>query len=68
MKRALVIVLAALMLTGCTCNDPCNDPDVSVTAYKRELHVYCENDYVIQGYNIQEAEGGYIVTVEVGAK
>ena len=64
MKRTLVIVLAALMLTGCTCNDP----DVSVTAYKRELHVYCENDYVIQGYNIQEAEGGYIVTVEVGAK
>ena len=64
MKRALVIVLAALMLTGCTCNDPA----VSVTAYKRELHVYCENDYVIQGYNIQEAEGGYIVTVEVGAK
>ena len=52
------------MLTGCTCNDP----DVSVTAYKRELHVYCENDYVIQGYNIQEADGGYIVTVEVGAK
>ena len=45
MKRALVIVLAALMLTGCTCNDP----DVSVTAYKRELHVYCENDYVIHG-------------------
>ena len=64
MKRALVIVLAALMLTGCTCNDT----DVSVTAYKRELHVYCENDYAIQGYNIQEAEGGYIVTVEVGAK
>ena len=24
--------------------------------------------YVIKGYNIQEAEGGYIVTVEVWAK
>lgn len=64
MKRAFLIVLASMLLTGCTCNDP----DVSVTAYKRELHVYCENDYVIQGYNIQEAEGGYIVTVEVGTK
>lgn len=63
MKRAITGVLALLFLTGCTCNDH----DVSVNAYERELHVYCENDHVIQGYSIQEAEGGYIVTVEVKA-
>lgn len=63
MKRVFAILLAAMLLTGCTSENvraiQSSSTNITITTY---------NDYSVQGYTIREIGDGYVISVEVRPK
>ena len=59
MKRVFVILLAAMLLTGCTSENiraiQSSSTNITITTY---------NDYSVQGYTIREIGDGYVIRDE----
>lgn len=66
MKWVFVAALACLLMTGC---DTKLQPDAQVNTYLNgNADIVVHNGYFVNGYRIEAADGGYVITVEVKAK
>lgn len=60
MKRIFVILLAVILLTGCT-----SENVRAVQSDSTNIMIKTYNGYSVQGYSIQEIGDGYVISVEV---